>query len=72
LLRLRKMVDPSRVNGGVFLGLIGTVVKSHGGADARGISAAIKLAAQLSKNGFNDKLAARVATTLASQEPPAQ
>ncbi|MEP2920449.1 MAG: phosphate acyltransferase PlsX [Sulfitobacter sp.] len=72
LLRLRKMVDPSRVNGGVFLGLNGTVVKSHGGADARGISAAIKLAAQLSKNGFNDKLAARVATTLASQEPPAQ
>lgn len=72
LMRLRKTVDPSRVNGGVFLGLNGTVVKSHGGADARGISAAIKLAAQLTKNGFNDKLAARVATTLAAEEPPTQ
>lgn len=64
LQRLRKKIDPRRVNGGVFLGLNGTVVKSHGSADATGISAAIKLAAQLSQSQFNDKLAARVASTL--------
>ncbi|NNK15290.1 MAG: phosphate acyltransferase PlsX [Sulfitobacter sp.] len=64
LQRLKMKIDPRRVNGGVFLGLNGTVVKSHGSADATGVSAAIKLAAQLSQNQFNDKLAARVAATL--------
>lgn len=64
LQRLKRKIDPRRVNGGVFLGLNGTVVKSHGSADATGISAAIKLAAQLTQNQFNDKLAARVAATL--------
>ena len=68
LMRLRKKIDPRRVNGGVFLGLNGTVVKSHGSADATGVSAAIKLAAQLSENQFNDKLAARVAATLPTEE----
>ncbi|MEM6759619.1 MAG: phosphate acyltransferase PlsX [Pseudomonadota bacterium] len=61
LRRLKKRIDPRRVNGGVFLGLNGTVVKSHGSADATGVSAAIKLAAQLAEQGFNDKLAARIA-----------
>jgi glycerol-3-phosphate acyltransferase PlsX len=69
LMRLRKKIDPRRVNGGVFLGLNGTVVKSHGSADATGISAAIKLAAQLAESQFNDKLAARVAATLTSEDP---
>lgn len=61
LRRLKKRMDPRRSNGGVFLGLNGTVVKSHGSADATGISAAIKLAFDLAQSGFNEKLAARVA-----------
>ena len=61
LKRLQKRIDPRRVNGGVFLGLNGTVVKSHGSADATGLSAAIKLAFQLAKSGFHERLAARVA-----------
>ena len=61
LRRLKKRIDPRRVNGGVFLGLNGTVVKSHGSADATGVAAAIKLAHQLSKSGFSERLAARVA-----------
>lgn len=69
LMRLREKIDPRRVNGGVFLGLNGTVVKSHGSADATGIAAAIRLAAQLVENGFNDKLAARVAAALPTEEP---
>ncbi len=62
LMRLRKRVDPSRANGGVFLGLNGTVVKSHGAADATGVSSAIKLAFELAQSGFSAKLAARVAS----------
>ncbi|MEO9780289.1 MAG: phosphate acyltransferase PlsX [Sedimentitalea sp.] len=62
--RLKKRIDPRRVNGGVFLGLNGTVIKSHGSADATGISAAVKLAFQLAKTGFSEKLAARVASTV--------
>jgi 3-oxoacyl-(acyl-carrier-protein) synthase III len=60
LRRLSKRIDPRRVNGGVFLGLNGTVVKSHGGADATGVAAAIKLAARLAAPGFNQRLAARI------------
>ncbi|WP_323006962.1 phosphate acyltransferase PlsX [Pseudorhodobacter sp.] len=62
LRRLQKRMDPRRMNGGVFLGLNGTVVKSHGSADATGVSAAIKLAFELAKSGFNERLAARVAS----------
>ena len=62
LRRLRQRIDPRRVNGGVFLGLNGTVVKSHGSADATGVSAAIKLAFRLAQSGFQEKLAARVAS----------
>lgn len=65
--RLKKKIDPRRVNGGVFLGLNGTVVKSHGAADATGVSAAIKLAAQLADIKFTDKLAARVAALPAEE-----
>ena len=61
LKRLQKRIDPRRVNGGVFLGLNGTVVKSHGSADETGVSAAIKLAFQLAHSGFQERLAARVA-----------
>ncbi len=61
LRRLIKRIDPRRVNGGVFLGLNGTVVKSHGSADATGVAAAINLAAQLSATGFHKRLAARIA-----------
>ena len=69
LKRLQKRIDPRRQNGGVFLGLNGTVVKSHGSADATGVSAAIKLAFQLAQSGFQDRLAARVASAgLAGQD----
>ena len=60
--RLSKRIDPRRVNGGVFLGLNGTVVKSHGSADATGVSAAIKLAFKLAQSRFTERLAARVAS----------
>ncbi|WCR16610.1 phosphate acyltransferase PlsX [Paracoccus alcaliphilus] len=66
LKRLQKRIDPRRVNGGIFLGLNGTVIKSHGSADATGVSAAIKLAFTLAKSDFQNRLAARVAQGAAS------
>lgn len=58
---LRLKMDPRRVNGGVFLGLNGTVVKSHGGADALGFAAAVDLARNMVHNELNKKIAAQVA-----------
>lgn len=73
LKRLQKRMDPRRANGGVFLGLNGTVVKSHGSADATGVAAAIGLARQLAAAGFQDRLAARVASAVrAGQDAAAE
>ena len=60
--RLRLRMDPRRSNGGVFLGLNGIVVKSHGSADATGVASAVSMAYQLAKSGFRERLAARVAS----------
>lgn len=68
LRRLTKRIDPRRVNGGVFLGLNGTVVKSHGSADSTGVSAAINLANTLAKSGFNERMAARLASATVSRQ----
>jgi glycerol-3-phosphate acyltransferase PlsX len=40
---LREKMDPRKSNGGVFLGLNGIVIKSHGGADAEGFASAIDI-----------------------------
>jgi phosphate acyltransferase len=40
---LRDRLDPRKVNGGVFLGLNGIVIKSHGGTDAEGFASAIDI-----------------------------
>jgi len=42
--RLKEKMDPRKVNGGVFLGLNGVVIKSHGGTDAEGFASAVSLA----------------------------
>jgi glycerol-3-phosphate acyltransferase PlsX len=47
---LREKMDPRKVNGGVFLGLNGMVIKSHGGTDADGFASAIDLAREMAKN----------------------
>ncbi|WP_413871338.1 phosphate acyltransferase PlsX [Albidovulum sp.] len=72
LRRLQRRIDPRRVNGGVFLGLNGTIVKSHGSADATGVAAAIGLAFRLAGSGFQERLAARVASAVASGQSGAE
>ena len=72
LKRLARRIDPRLANGGVFLGLNGTVVKSHGSSDATGVAAAVELAHRLAKAGFTQSLAARVASAeRAGQDAPA-
>jgi glycerol-3-phosphate acyltransferase PlsX len=47
---LREKLDPRKVNGGVFLGLEGVVVKSHGGTDAVGFASAIDMAHDMAQH----------------------
>jgi glycerol-3-phosphate acyltransferase PlsX len=58
---LRERMDPRKHNGGVFLGLNGIVVKSHGGTDALGFATAIDVAIEMVKNGLVAKITADVA-----------
>jgi glycerol-3-phosphate acyltransferase PlsX len=46
---LRRKLDPRAANGGIFLGLNGVVVKSHGGADALGFASAVDMAVDMAK-----------------------
>jgi glycerol-3-phosphate acyltransferase PlsX len=50
LRKLKKKMDPRSVNGGIFLGLNGVVVKSHGGTDALGFASAIDLAIDMAES----------------------
>jgi phosphate acyltransferase len=66
--KLRDKLDPRRANGGVFLGLNGIVIKSHGGTDAEGFAAAIELGYDV----VRDELLAKITAALgrrASSEP---
>jgi phosphate acyltransferase len=52
--RIKNRMDPREYNGGLFLGLKGTCVKSHGSADAFAFSRAILVAADMVDKGFNE------------------
>ena len=57
----KERLDPRKHNGGVFVGLTGVVVKSHGGTDALGFATAIDVAIEMVKNGLVAKIAEDVA-----------
>ncbi|MCE9522795.1 MAG: phosphate acyltransferase PlsX [Alphaproteobacteria bacterium] len=54
---LRQKMDPRVANGGVFLGLNGTIVKSHGGTDGIGFANAIDLAVEMAQSDFPSQIA---------------
>jgi phosphate acyltransferase len=58
---LREKMDVRKTNGGVFLGLNGIVVKSHGGTDAEGFAAAVELAYQMAVNAITARIASDLA-----------
>src|SRR5581483_3899679 len=61
---LREKMDPRKANGGVFLGLNGVVIKSHGGTDAEGFAAAVDLGYDMARYD----LLAKINQTLARDE----
>jgi glycerol-3-phosphate acyltransferase PlsX len=65
---LRRRLDPRAANGGIFLGLGGVVVKSHGGTDAIGFASALDMAITMAKADINSRITAdraRVGTVAA-------
>lgn len=67
---LRAHLDPNTHNGGMFVGLNGLVVKSHGGANAAGIASAIGVAKDLAEGDLNARIAEDMAQ-FGSQRPAA-
>jgi len=61
---LREKMDPRRSNGGVFLGLNGIVIKSHGGADAEGFASAIDIGYDM----FRYELLAKIGESMARDQ----
>ena len=53
---LKEKMDPRKVNGGVFLGLDGVVIKSHGGTDAEGFASAVELGYDMARYDLMDKI----------------
>lgn len=53
---LKHHLDPNNHNGAVFLGLNGLVVKSHGGANPKGVANAIRVAASMVRNDITRKI----------------
>ncbi len=53
LQKLKEKMDPRRLNGGVFVGLNGLVIKSHGSSDAKSFYSALKLAKNVCKSDYS-------------------
>ncbi|MFJ5486451.1 phosphate acyltransferase PlsX [Hansschlegelia beijingensis] len=75
---LKDKMDPRKVNGGVFLGLDGVVIKSHGGTDAEGFASAVELGYDMARYDLTAKILqghvherAAMAAGLASATEPA-
>jgi glycerol-3-phosphate acyltransferase PlsX len=55
---LSDKMDPRKANGGVFLGLNGIVIKSHGGTDAEGFAYAVDLGYDMVRDDLLQKISA--------------
>ncbi|ADM08342.1 fatty acid/phospholipid synthesis protein [Parvularcula bermudensis HTCC2503] len=58
---LKQKMNPSRANGAPLLGVNGLVIKSHGGADADGVAAALMTALALAKHPYLEEIQRTVA-----------
>jgi len=72
LMQMRRRLDPQNYNGGVFLGLNGISVKSHGGADENGFAAAIAVAADMAKDQLKQRIIEDVKRFGGLSDQPAQ
>ena len=69
---LREKLDPRKSNGGVFLGLEGIVIKSHGGTDAIGFASAAELGYEMAREDLMAKVREMVAASTRPELPAAQ
>ncbi len=67
---LEAKMDPRKVNGGVFLGLDGVVIKSHGGSDAIGTARAIEIGYEMVKDELLSKIQETLAGRAGAEGPP--
>lgn len=58
---LKTKLDPRNINGGVFLGLDGVVIKSHGGSDMLGTAVAIEIGYAMTRHQLLDRIRASLA-----------
>jgi glycerol-3-phosphate acyltransferase PlsX len=63
----RNRVDPRRYNGATLIGLNGTVIKSHGGADAFAFEHAISVAVEEVRNQVPQRIGAQLASVMAQE-----
>jgi phosphate acyltransferase len=68
--QLRTKIDPRRSNGGVFLGLNGIVIKSHGRTDPEGFAAAIDMGRTVVRDGLVGKINRELSYHRGSTAPP--
>ncbi|MHA1158814.1 MAG: phosphate acyltransferase PlsX [Alphaproteobacteria bacterium] len=72
LRRLKNRLDTRRMNGGVFLGLNGLVIKSHGGTDAEGFASAIGIGVGMARVEIVEKINQDLSSYRQAQAEPAE
>jgi phosphate acyltransferase len=69
---LREKMDPRNANGGIFLGLDGIVIKSHGGTDAEGFAAALDVGYDMVRYALMQKISEALLHYKRTDPPPAR
>ena len=64
----RRQIDPRRYNGASLLGLRGSVIKSHGGADILAFSNAINVAAEVVEQNVPERIKSRLHVILSERQ----
>ncbi|MDE2362099.1 MAG: phosphate acyltransferase PlsX [Hyphomicrobiales bacterium] len=68
---LREKIDPRRANGGLFLGLDGVIIKSHGGMDSVGFAGAVEIGYEMVRHGLLEKIRETIMLSSEETAPPA-
>ena len=69
---LKQKMDPRNVNGGVFLGLEGVVIKSHGHSDVFGTAVAIEIAYTIARHELPGRIRDAIALSYDVSPAPAK
>ena len=64
----RRQIDPRRYNGASLLGLRGSVIKSHGGADVLSLQNAIEVAAVVVEQNVPELINSQIAGVLSARQ----